>query len=305
MTLRKGMDSIRCSTAKLLIAAFAAFLMPSGPAPLVAEGFSVEKGIVYGKVDGFELRLDLARPDNRQGPSPALVYIYGSGWGYWVESRTQCLLHITEAAQRGYVAAAIDYRQTRVKERGKVKYPFPAQLYDAKCAIRWLRANASKYDIDANHIGVAGFSSGGHLALLLGLTTPSDGLEGDCGDLKYSTKVQAVVASGAPTELVSMFNESVDEPGPVVQLLGGNPQQKPSEYASASPLTYVRKDAAPTLLIHGDADINVPVKQASLLDEIMTQVGVPHALLVRGNRPHDDFTRDPQVLDFFDKYLRE
>jgi acetyl esterase/lipase len=277
----------------------------SRPAWIAAQDFVLEEGITFGKVDGIELKLDLARPGNAQGPFPALVYLFGSGWGYWAGSRTESQLGIMKAAQRGYVAVTVDYRQTSTKENGKIKYPFPAQLYDAKCAIRWLRANANKYGIDADHIGAAGYSSGGHLALMLGLTVPTDGLEGYCGDARYSTKVQAVVSSGGPTELVSMFNESVDEPGPVVDLIGGNPQQKPREYAMASPLTYVTKDSAPTLIIQGDNDTDVPAKQAYLLDEKMTQVGVPHSLLIRKDGGHDDFTADPEVFDFFDKYLKK
>ena len=148
-----------------------------------------------------------------------------------------------QAAQRGYVAVTVDYRQTSIKEKGKIKFLFPAQLYDVKCAIRRLRANAKKYSIYSNHIGVAGWSSGGHLALMLGLTVLSDGLEGDCGDREYPSRVQAVVIACGPTELVSMYNESSDEPGPVVDLLGGNPQELPDQYAKASPITYVRSDA--------------------------------------------------------------
>jgi dipeptidyl aminopeptidase/acylaminoacyl peptidase len=139
---------------------------------------------------------------------------------------------------------------------------------------------------------------------MLGLTIPSDGLEGDCGDLKYSTKVQAVVTSGAPTDLVGMFNESSDEPGPVVDLLGGNPQQWPKEYAMASPITYVRKDAPPILVIQGDIDKDVPPRQAYLLDEKMKEVGATHTLLIKKNNGHDDFTTDPEALAFFDKYLK-
>jgi acetyl esterase/lipase len=271
---------------------------------LPAQDFVLEEDITFGQGDGVDLKLDLARPETGKGPYPALVYLVGSGWGYWPFSRTQCQLGIMQAAQRGYVAVAVDYRQTSVKENGKTKYLFPSQLYDVKCAIRWLRANAEAYNIDPKHIGVAGHSSGGHLALLLGLTIPSDGFEGDCGNKGYSSRVQAVVSSAGPTDLIGMFNESVDEPGPVVALLGGTPQQLPNEYAKASPVSYVRKDALPILTIQGDLDKDVPPAQAYLLDKKMKEVGASLALIIRKNRAHDDFTTDPEVLDFFDKYLK-
>ena len=276
------------------------------PIQIRAQDFVLEEDITFGKGDDVDLKLDLARPETGKGPFPALVYIFGSGWGDWTGgSRTRCHLGIMQAAQRGYVAVTVDHRRTAVKEKGKTKFLFPAQLYDVKCAIRWLRANADQYNIDPNHIGVAGWSSGGHLALMLGLTTPSDGLEGDCGDKKYSSSVQAVVSAGGPTELVSMFNESSDEPGPVVDLLGANPQQLPDQYAVASPLTYVRIDAPPTLTIHGELDTEVPLKQAYLLDAKMKEIGASHTLIIKKNVGHVNFTIDPEVLDFFDKYLKE
>jgi acetyl esterase/lipase len=276
------------------------------PTPIGAGEFVLEEGITFGTGGDVDLKLDLARPETGEGPFPALVYIYGSGWGYWTGgSRTQCQLGIMQAAERGYVAVTVDYRQTSVKENGKTKYLFPAQLYDVKCAIRWLRANAKKYNIDSNHIGVAGFSSGGHLALMLGLTTPSDALEGYCGDNKITSGVQAVVNACGETELVSLYNETAGEPERIVDLLGGTPQQRPSEYATASPLTYVRRDAPPVLSIYGDIDYDVPIKQAYLLDRKMKEVGAFHTLIIRKNTGHKDFTTDPEVLDFFDKYLRE
>ena len=107
---------------------------------------------------------------------PALVYIFGGGWGYYSANRRQCDNIIQTAASKGYVAVTVDYRLTNVKENGKTKFPFPNQLYDVKSAVRWLRANAEKYNINPDRIGVVGWSSGGHLALLVGLTDASDNL---------------------------------------------------------------------------------------------------------------------------------
>jgi acetyl esterase/lipase len=132
----------------------------------------LEQGITYVVADGVELKLDLARPSTGKGPFPALIYLAGNGWG-WSSSwgdRTQHEIQIIDAAHRGYVAATVDFRET-----GESKYPFPAQVYDVKAAVRWLHANAEKYDIDPNHIGAAGWASGGHLALMLGLTEASEG----------------------------------------------------------------------------------------------------------------------------------
>ncbi len=286
----------------LVILAFLSQLL--SPIHLRAEDFVLEKDITYGQGDGVDLKLDLARPETGTGPFPVLVYLFGNGWGFWPGSKKQYQFAIMQAAQKGYVAVAVDFRQTSIKEKGKTKYPFPAQLYDVKCAVRWLRAHAEAYNLDPEHIGVAGWSSGGHLALLLGLTVPSDGLEGECGDPGYSSRVQAVVNSAGPADLAGMFNESMDGSGPIAQLLGGTPQQLPEAYAEASPLYYVRKDAPPILTIHGEIDRSVPVKQSFLLDAMMKEAGAPHTLIIRKIRGHEDYTTSPEAWDFFDKYLK-
>jgi len=139
----------------------------------------VEIDIIYGRGDDVDLMLDLARPAKGRGRFPALIFIFGGSWRSG--SRQNYSTEIIQAAERGYVAVTVDYSGlTNVRESGKVKYPFPAQVYDVKCAVRWLRSNAKKYRIDPNSIGVVGWSSGGHLALMLGLTDSSDGLEGEC-----------------------------------------------------------------------------------------------------------------------------
>ena len=129
------------------------------PVGVPAQDFVLEEGIIFGKGDDVQLKLDLARPEIGKGPFPALVYIFGSGWGFWVGSRTLCQLGIMQAAQRGYVAVTVDYRQTTIKEKGKAKYQFPAQLNDVKCAIRWLRANAPHTLIIKNNLGHDDFTA--------------------------------------------------------------------------------------------------------------------------------------------------
>jgi acetyl esterase/lipase len=187
-----------------------------------------------------------------------------------------------------------------VKENGKSKYLFPAQIYDVKCAVRWLRANAKKYNIDSNRIGAVGWSSGGHLALMLGLTGPSDGLEGECGNLKYSSRVQAVVSLAGPTEFMSLYNDSAI----LRELLGGTPEEVPEKYKAASPLTYVSRDDPPVLLVQGDWDSSVPLKQAQILDEKMMEVGEPHTLIIMKNVGHSNFWNDNAVWDFLDEHLK-
>ena len=258
--------------------------------------FIVEEDITYGKGGDVELKLDLARPIKGRGPFPALVFIHGHG-----QNRKGYYHEIREAAERGYVAVSVDFRIFGMRENGKVKYPFPAQVQDVKCAVRWLRANARKYKIDPNRIGVVGWSSGGHLSLMLGLTDPSHGLEGRCGKKKYSSRVQAVVSLAGPTELIRFYQEKPKQW--VVDSLGGTPEEVPEQYKRASPLTYVSKDDPPVLSVHGEKNHQVPLNQPELLDAKMREVGASHTLKIKKDGGHVVLV-DKSVWEFLNEHLK-
>ena len=265
-----------------------------------------EKGIVFGTVDGVDLKLDLVRPGNGNGPHPALIFIHGGGWSGG--NRQEFSLKIKLAAERGYVAVTVDYRLTSIfVQDGPKANRFPVQIHDVKCAVRWLRANAEKYNIDPARIGAYGDSAGGHLALLLGLTDSSDGLEGNCGNLNLSSKVQAVVSRAGPTDLQLFFENIYAGRAAVTRLIGGSPEEMPEEYRAASPITYVSENDPPVLTIHGDQDGTVPPKNAELLDERMKEMGISHTLIMVEGARHDvsvDLFVDYPVWDFFDKHLK-
>ena len=252
--------------------------------------FIVEEDIVYGKADDVKLKLNLARPAKGMGPFPALVFIQWTGMG-----RRSWRMEIREAAKRGYVAVMIDYRNWAWGS-------FPAQVHDVKCVVRWLRANARKYNIDPDHIGVMGFSAGGYLALMLGLTQPSDGLEGECGDLQYSSRVQAVVNLAGVTDLISYYKyKGADY---IVLSVKGSPEEAPDLHKKASPLTYVRENSPPVLSIHGNEDIHTPIEQTELLDAKMKEMGASHTLIILEGTGHVALV-DDTVWKFFDMHLKE
>ena len=267
---------------------------------------SKEWDLVYGKGDDVDLKLNLARPINGKGPFPALIFLFG--WGYAKGIKGVWTEEIQEAAKRGYVAAAIEYRLTSVKdESGQPKYPFPAQLHDGKCAVRWLRANAKEYNIDVNRIGVMGFSSGGNLALMLGLTDSSHGFEGKCGDMKKSSRVQAIVNLDGFTnsELHYKFRPYFIEPW-----LGGTPEQESERYKNSSPINYVSADDPPVLSICGALSKAI-LPQVELLDERMNTIGAFHRLIVKENVGHAqnallNFKSGVNpAWEFLDKYLKK
>lgn len=261
----------------------------------VASAPKVIENITFGKGQETTLRLDLALPNQGKGPFPGLIYMYGGGWGYYGGSRSQCLSAIESAANRGYVAATIDYRLTP-------KYEFPAPLYDAKAAIRWMRANAKQYRIDPNHIGVVGWSSGAHLALLAGVVSEADGLEGESGNAGYSSSVEAVVSMGGMVEAVSFYKQT-NVPARVALLMGGTPDEVPDQYRRASPITYLSSGDPPTLLMQGDADTSCPPSQAEMFVQRAKEVGVPVSLVVKKGIGHVSFYEDEAVWAFLHKWL--
>ena len=266
--------------------------------------YMLERDIVYGTGGDVELLVNIARPSSGKGPFPALIFLHH----YYSGDRTKFYLETIESAKRGYVAAAVDIRITKEKlDNGTTKYRFPAQIHDAKCAVRWLKANAGKYKIDKGRIGAIGFSAGAELALMLGLADPSGGLEGTCGNSRISTRIQAVVNIAGSTDLAkehergtySHLNEA---------LLGGAPEEVPALYKAASAINYVRPDIPPVLTICGSKD--AAFNDVKAFDDKMKAVGAPHTLIVIDSAGHKlsdllDFFQDNPAWDFFTKHLEQ
>jgi acetyl esterase/lipase len=270
--------------------------LPAADGPAIRE----EADLVFGKGGEADLKLDLAMPAEGAGPFPAVVCIHGGGWVGG--DRKQMAQTIRSLAKHGYVAVSPDYRLAPHDR-------FPAQIEDCKAAVRWLRANAKTYKIDPDHVGAVGFASGGHLACLLGVTGKDDGMEGAGGNADESSRVQAVVGFFAPTDL-SATDWNLEVTGKnLIPLLGGGAEEKPDAYRKASPLTYAGKDAAPTLLFHGDADKIVPVGQSRKLAEKITAAGgVAHVVVLEGEghgfRPEKLLLCLQQMVEFLDGRLK-
>src|SRR5207253_5788055 len=124
----------------------------------------------YANPDGQHLQVNLARPKEASGRSPAVLCIHGGG--FRAGKREGWDARCQQLAEHGYVAATVTYRLAP-------KYQFPAAVHDVKAAVRWLRANADKYKIDPQRIGVVGDSAGGHLAQFLGVTADVKEFEGE------------------------------------------------------------------------------------------------------------------------------
>jgi acetyl esterase/lipase len=259
-----------------------------------------EKDVVYGKAGDYELKLDLSRPkDAAAGKLPCVLVIHGGGWAAGDRSQHDDITW--RFARAGYVCASVGYRLAP-------KYQFPAQVNDVKCAARFLRANADKYNLDPQRLGAVGFSAGAHLSMMLGTMDKEDGLEGDGGSPGQSSKVQAVVAYFGPTDLAATdVPEAVH--GILKNFLGGTPVERPREYRQASPLTYVSPGDAPMLLFQGTRDPLVPHTQAYAMVEAMTRYNIPGRVELLVNAGHGwgdpDLKRTiDSTFAFFDQHLR-
>ncbi|HEY7424472.1 MAG TPA: alpha/beta hydrolase [Gemmataceae bacterium] len=280
---------------------------PARPAPAErppetpSQPIREELDIVYGQGGDEDLHLDLYVPENGRGPLPAIVLLHGGGW--CTGTKNDMRPAARAFAEHGYVAVTVQYRLAP-------QHRFPAQLHDAKCAVRWLRANVDRYQVDPERIGVLGGSAGGHLALLVGLTEPKDGLEGEGGHPEQSSKVQAVINMMGPTDLNrSGWPEMTEKM--IAGLLGGSRDQEPTAYRCASPASYVRRGAPPVLTLHGTKDSIVPYEQAQLLHASLRAAGATTWLEPMKDKGHggdltpDDMRRYVGVInEFLTRYLK-
>jgi len=266
---------------------------------------TVEKDIVYGDAGNRPLRLDLYRPVEGDGPWPVILWIHGGAWRQG--SKDPPNLQAVDMVKEGYAVASVGYRLTD-------EAIFPAQIFDCKAAVRWVRAKGRDYGLDAERLGVWGSSAGGHLVSLLGTSGDVPELEGHCGHPGFGTRVQAVCDWFGPSDLIQMgrFPSHMDHDAPdspESQLLGGPVQEMAEAATLANPITYIYGDEPPFLIMHGDADMTVPCSQSLLLHQALTTAGVESTLhlLPGGGHGGAVFETDAVrslVVDFFRTHLR-
>jgi acetyl esterase/lipase len=285
----------------VLVSLFAAGPLQAQKPPTVPPGVVFESGVEYSNPDGQHLQLDIARPKDGDGPFPVILCIHGGGFraGSRQGYDAQCI----RLAEKGYVAATITYRLAP-------KFPFPAAIHDTKAAVRWLRANAAKYKIDPERIGVTGGSAGGHLAQFLAVTGDVKEFEGEGGNPMQSSKVACVVNVYGPSDFTKSYGKSVDAAEVLPLFLGGNLEKARPQHVRASPLYWVTPNAAPTLCIHGTEDKYVAHEQAVWLVDKLKAAGVEAELLTlegagHGFKGKDAETAEKAMIAFFDKHLKK
>jgi acetyl esterase/lipase len=231
----------------------------AAPSAAQATGAAPEKRIVilddvpYRTGSSDSWRLDLAIPENfGSSPKPALVIIHGGGWTAGSRKVGPYRRMLLEYAQKGYVTLSVGYRL-----HGEA--PFPASLEDVDCAVRWLRANASRFDVDPARIGAYGHSAGAHLALMLASSPPAPPIASDCPWSAYSSALTSVAGGAPPTILPGRFDE-------------------PARY---SPATHISGGMIPVLVIAGTDDRIVTIDTVDDYVEKLKAAGAPDVNYLR------------------------
>jgi len=232
-----------------------------GDLPLLP-GITEQKDIEYGKVGDRALLLDLYMPEKIDKPAPGLIFIHGGGWKSG--NKNDYRYYAMRYAKRGFVVASISYRFSQ-------EALFPGCVQDAKCAVRWMRANAKKYNVDPNRLAAAGGSAGGYLSMMIGYSSDVPEFEGDGGYPGVSSRVQAVVNLYGPCDLFCQEARDVDV---VKEFLGKSYDEDPELYKKASPITHITKDDPPTLILQGTIDDIVPAWQSDQLAAKLKETGV-------------------------------
>jgi acetyl esterase/lipase len=231
--------------------------------------------VTYSTLPGFRpLVIDIYKPKS-QAPKPLIIYIHGGGWVAGHTRHSGALSNfpqvLAKLASEGFVVASLEYRLSG-------EAPFPAQLQDARAAIRFLKDNAAKYGIDPARVGVWGGSAGGHLTALAATS---------CGETAVDPKpapagsecVQAAVTWYGVFDFAPMLKRSAANGNLTAaenMLLRCKPEECSAEVvASVSPITHVDAKDPPMLLIHGDKDAVVDVQQSHWMEAKLKSVGVP------------------------------
>lgn len=273
----------------------------SKPSVTPPGGITPHLDLTYARYGTRAMLADIFVPDG-DGKHPAVIILHGGGWhsGDKMKFRAMGL----ELARRGYVTMAVAYRLS-----GEAK--FPANIQDCHAAVRYLRAQATDYKVDADRIGVVGGSAGAHLAGLLATTADVAELHGDGGNPGVSSAVQAAVIMSGPMQIAtgSVAERSLlaDNPKPnAIWLFGGNVEQLPKVYALADAHEHIDKNTPPILFQYGGTE------DPSKIDPSMArlrELGIPTKVLSHyENGKHGCWNRHPwftPMLDDVEAWLRE
>ncbi len=271
--------------------------------------YSQTEDVVYGRRDGHALTLDVFTPAAKPNGLGVILCVsagFESGKDFLDGA---CPFIVPEFAKRGYVVFAVLHSSTP-------KYSVPEIVEDVHRAVRFVKANAKKYGVDPEKLGICGASSGGHLSLMMGCGSRPGKPDATDKVERESSKVAAVACFFPPTDFPSFedksprgfeelfpFREFDPKAGKYVAITA---ERRREIGRACSPLYCATKDAAPTFIIHGDKDDLVPLKQSEDLIAKLDKCGVVCKLEVKKGMGHSAaaaLRHLPAIVDWFDKHL--
>ena len=260
-------------------------------------------------------KLDIYLPEDGEGPFPVILSIHGGAFKAGDKGDNQ-VIPMLEGINRGYAVVSINYRLSQEAK-------FPAQIFDVKTAVRWIRAHSKQYHFSPDKIAAWGGSAGGHLSALLGTSAGVSDLEDlSVGNDNQSSRVQAVVDWFGPTDFLKMDEQlkqsKVKDPqkhsvpdSPESELIGKNLEDAPELVKSANPETYITPDDPPFFIQHGYIDRLVPFQQslylAQKLETVIGREKVSLELFQDTGHGGPAFSTEEnlnKVFGFLDKYLK-
>jgi acetyl esterase/lipase len=267
------------------------------PLPKPPDGVVIRENVAY-LPDGRTETADLYLPANRDKGvrSPAVVIIHGGGFTGGDKAAAREFNIGTTLALHGYVALSVNYALA-----AKGHPTWPTNLQDCMTAVRWLRKNADRLQVDPAHIGAIGGSAGGHLAAMLAVADAKDGLDPAGPYPEFSCRVKCAV----PMYGAYDFTDRDD-----LVMIGKPRAQAPDPYRAASPIRYVNAKTPPMLVLCGTADSPGTVAQNERFAAALKAAGVEHELVLVKDAPHSFHLQPkqqdlrPLVLGFFDKHLK-
>jgi acetyl esterase/lipase len=266
------------------------------------EGTVLHGNINYNNDNHTKHLLDIYLPANAKGKLPLVILIHGGAWlsndkyadiGYMKKT-------VAEIIHSGFALASVDYRFS-------TEAVFPAQIQDCNRAVSFLYDNAGKYGLDNHRFALMGFSAGGHLVSMAGLSKNNAVESFFMPGSSKSFSFKAVVDFYGPSELI-LFPGADSENSPEAQLIGAAPLDRPDLAKVASPVTYVDKNDPPFLIVHGEKDDLVSTTQSRLLSSWLTVEGVSNELIIVKGAPHfgEMFDSDEvrhKVISFLKEHL--
>jgi acetyl esterase/lipase len=302
MVMKKALMQRWGWTAALLVILFAPVLRGTGAEETAPARI---RDVIYGRKHGVVLTLDVLKPGKPNGIG--VLWMVSGGW-----------FSAHEAINPPMMKGFLDRGQTvfAVVHGSQPKYTIPEILQDVERATRYVRTHAAEYGVDPDRLGIAGGSAGGHLSLMQG----ARGRDGDAQAKdpvdRASSRVQAVACFFPPTDFLNygkpgenaLTGEVLKRFRPAFGLKSQEPAEAEATGKAISPLYSVTKDMPPSLIIHGDADVLVPIQQAHVMMKRLEEVEVPHRLVVREGKGHGWPTLGEDITllaEWFEQHLRK